>query len=525
MQLFYFLFLYVKEMLNHSRTYNSIANSLYGIIASVITVILNFAVRVVLVRQLGEEINGINSLFQSIISMMALMEMGISSAMIIHLYEPVKNNNQETIAGIMNFYRQIYYYIAVAFTIVGILVSFFLLERLVTSSISIETVRVYFLFFTFAFVVNYLTYYKRSLLFAEQKNRISTLVTAICEIIFRTLQLLSLLCWQNYYLFLVLLAIEKFTGNMICQYYVNKCHPYLVHSKAIIPSEKKKAIFNTVKPLMVNQTASTMQNAASSILISLLLGNVSIVGYFGVYQLIISVVTLFFSQFGAAFTTSFGNLAVEKNSNHMKVVYRNSAFIFDWMACICTAAVLACADDFVYLFFGENFVLQTGNVLLLSLQMLIGLIAVPIISIQNAMGLHCYDSTAMVVQAVLAIIGGYILGGYWGMPGILVGLLIPTFCILLIRKGIIIGKVAMSMRGGDFLLVLVPDMIYIIIVGILTILVCKCIRLEVSLFSIFVKLFISLMFSVIVTFFIARLFRSNELKAAYSIVAQIRRTN
>ena len=70
---------------SRSRAYNSIVNSLWGIVASSITVLLNFAVRYFLVRELGEEINGLNSLFQSIITMMALMEMGIGSAMIIHL--------------------------------------------------------------------------------------------------------------------------------------------------------------------------------------------------------------------------------------------------------------------------------------------------------------------------------------------------------------------------------------------------------------------------------------------------------
>ena len=143
-------------MQNKSRTYNSIVNSLWGVTASALTVILNFVVRIVIVRQLGEEINGINSLFQSVISMMALMEMGISSAMIIHLYEPIKHENHELIAGIMSFYRRVYYYVAVAFTIVGVLVSLFLIDDLVTSSIPTNTVRAYFLVFTACFVVNYL---------------------------------------------------------------------------------------------------------------------------------------------------------------------------------------------------------------------------------------------------------------------------------------------------------------------------------------------------------------------------------
>ena len=193
-------------MAHKSRTYNSIVNSVFGIVASFITVALNFAVRVVLVRQLGEEINGINSLFQSITSFMALMEMGVSTAMIIHLYEPVKNEDRNAISGIMNFYKEVYCYVAVAFLVVGIIIDFFFLDKLITTTVPLSRVRIFFILFIATFVLNYLTYYKRSILFAEQKNRISTGVTAATEIVFRGLQIVTLIVFHNY---IVLICFAK----------------------------------------------------------------------------------------------------------------------------------------------------------------------------------------------------------------------------------------------------------------------------------------------------------------------------
>ena len=134
-----------------SRTYNSISNSIYGILFSAVTVFLNFFVRIVLVRELGEEINGLHNLFQSITSVMLLMEMGISSAMIIHLYAPIKNHDIEEIKGIMGFYKKVYLYLAIAFMTVSILVSIFLINKLVKSSLPLNTVRIYFLLFALSF--------------------------------------------------------------------------------------------------------------------------------------------------------------------------------------------------------------------------------------------------------------------------------------------------------------------------------------------------------------------------------------
>ena len=46
-------------MKEKSRTYNSISNSIWGMMSALITVVLNFAVRIIIIRALGEEINGL----------------------------------------------------------------------------------------------------------------------------------------------------------------------------------------------------------------------------------------------------------------------------------------------------------------------------------------------------------------------------------------------------------------------------------------------------------------------------------
>ena len=290
---------------------------------------------------------------------MLLMELGISSAMIIHLYEPLAQKNEQQVKEIMSFYKKIYIYIAVAFTIVSIIVAFFLLDSIVTTTLSMDKVRLYFLVFAVSFTINYLTYYKRSILFAEQKNRISIGVTALCEIIFRTGQIILIIVYHQYLYFLILVILEKLSSNLICNYYINKHYPYLKVIKGVqLAADKKKAIFDTVKPLFVNQFAGTVQQSSTGIIISILMGSVSVVGYFGNYQLIMMVVQTIYTQFGGAFTTSFGNLSVEKNKERMKVAYYKAAFIMNWMAIFFCSAFLVCASDFIYLVFGKHFVLD-----------------------------------------------------------------------------------------------------------------------------------------------------------------------
>lgn len=447
-------------MKEKSRTYNSISNSIWGMMSALITVVLNFAVRIIIIRALGEEINGLHNLFQNTINVMALMETGISSAMVIHLYEPVKNSNYNEIKKLISFYRQVYLGIAFMFLLVGVIVDIFFLNQIVSTTISMSAVRIYFLFFALSFFANYLAYYKRSILYAEQNNRISIISMTISQVVFRGLAIISAIFTHEYLYFLFFLIGEKICSNAICNIYVNKHHPYLKNIKNThLEKEKKIAIFNTIKPLFVNQTALTVQNSANSILISMLLGNISIVGYYGNYQLVISTVQLLFSQMGGAFTSSFGNLAIEDDKIRMYKVYRKSCFVMNSLAFVCCAGFMVCIQDFINIVFGKNFMLNYTSVLILMFNMLIYLLNIPIISIQNAMGLHGYDAGYMVIQAVSAIMFGYFGGIMYGMEGILLGLTLPTLFFTLIHKGIVISKKAFEISSYKYLKDTITDLI------------------------------------------------------------------
>lgn len=505
-----------------TRTYNSIVNSLYGIVASIITVALNFVVRVVLVRELGEEINGLHNLFQSITSVMILMEMGISAAMVIHLYEPIKKNNVELICGIMGFYKRIYTGISIAFTAISIIVALFILDSLVTTSIPIGTVRLYFVVYTISFTVNYLTYYKRSILYAEQKNRVAVVFTTLSEIVLRSLQILLLLVYHNYLLFVILTIIEKATSNILCAYYVNKRHPYLRSiKKTNLRKEIKVAIFRTIKPLMVNQTANTIQLASRSILISILLGNVAIVGYYGNYQLLTNIAQMVYAQFGGAFTSSMGNFAVDNNKEMICKVYRKSAFIMNWIACIGCALFIACADDFIYLVFGANFVLDHISVFILSINLGIYLLNIPMISLQNAMGLHKYDASNMVIQAALSVALGYLFGKFFGMPGIFLGLLIPLIIFTLIMKGIIIGGKSLGMSPLVYISFIVHEVMKIVIVLLICNLICSLVGNDPSFGILIIKMFVGLTVSLFIPAVMS--FRKVEFKETIYLINKIKK--
>lgn len=507
-------------MKQHSRTYNSIVNSLWGIAASIVTTILNFVVRIVLVKTLGEEINGIHNLFQSIISIMTLMEMGLNTTMIIHLYAPIKENNQTLTKGIIGFYRKIYRIISLVFFLTGIILSIFVLDEIITCSIPISEIRIFFLLFVLSFSLGYLTNYRRCIIFAEQNNRISIISTTISELIFRSIQIGLLLLYHQYYIFLVLLILERLFNNGLCNHYVVKHYPFLKNlHDYVIDTDKKKSIFNTVKPLFVNQMANTVQMASRSILISLLLGNVSIVGYYGNYQLIMSVIQLIFSQIGGAFTSSFGNLSVGSTSEVLGKSYFKSSFLMNWIAAICCSCFICCSDNFIFLIFGENFIIDRLSIVILTLNLVIYLLDIPMISVQNAMGLHNLDSKYMIIQAIFAIVLGYIFGYYFGMAGIFTGLLIPLVAFSFIRKGIVISNHSLGIGTSMYLKYSVFELFKVCTTVFVSYFLCISLRMDYTFISLIIFLLIAITTSIVIPLLLS--LRQGELIYAKELIAKI----
>lgn len=451
-----------------SRTKNAIFNSLYGMASAILMILLNFAVRYFLVKALGDEYYGLHSFFQSITSLFSVLEMGISSAVIIHLYQPVKNENCEAVKEIMSFYRSVYIKIAVVFASIALLFGLFLLPSVVHTTIDTPRVIVFFIVFSSSFVFNFLTYHKRSLLFADQKNRVSTLYTMLAQVVFRSLQIIGLMYYPSYLLFLLLFSAETLFSNALCNRYVVKHYPYLSNYEHLeITKTFKNEILATIKPLFAFQIATTVQGAIPSFLISILMENISIVGYYANYQLVSSTMILLYSQIGGAFTTSFGNLAVESNTEAMEKAYKKTAFLINSVAMILFVGFICCVQDFIALIFGNSFLLPISSVIVIALIMVVSLFNVPIVSIQNAMGLHRLDVRYMIFQAILSVIFGAIGGSLWGMEGLFIGLLLPLLLFTIFVKGTIISKYVFQWSNWQFIRYISLDISLLLFIGLI----------------------------------------------------------
>ena len=77
------------------RTEKSIKNSVAAVIVNLSTMIIGFVAQAIFIRILGAEYLGLNGLFNNILSMLAIAELGIGNAIIFSLYKPLVDGDKK----------------------------------------------------------------------------------------------------------------------------------------------------------------------------------------------------------------------------------------------------------------------------------------------------------------------------------------------------------------------------------------------------------------------------------------------
>lgn len=425
--------------MSKSRTKNSISNSLFGIMSYFITFIFAFISRKVFSVSLGSEFLGLNSFFSNIVSMLTITELGLSTAIIFFLYAPISKNDQKKIKAYIFFTKKLYMVIAAIISIIGIILTIFL-DVFAETTLNMNTVRIYFLLYLASTVATYFYAYKKSILYADQKNRIVAIVHTVSKIAFETTQMIVIYLTKSYYFYLILLIISNFLENYVCSKYVDKYYPYLKNKENDDLSKlEKKDLYIKTKNLFIQNISSFIVTSTDNILISTFI-NVTTVGIYSNYVLLTSTLKTVFSQIFSAFTTSFGNLAVTESKEKSYIVFKNAYFFSFWFSSITCIMYLLLIQPFIALWMGDSYLFNYTVPILLSISYYVINMNVPAISVQNALGLHHVDKNIMMLQALFNLVLSILFVNFIGIQGIILGTIISTLLFPTLSKPYVIYK-------------------------------------------------------------------------------------
>ena len=107
------------------RSKKAFINAIYGMAGYIILMLSNLITRSVLVKALGYDLAGLDTVFKNFLSFLSLAELGIGTGLIYKLYTPILQDDKKQIKKILNFYKNAYIIISLVFLLGSVIVACF----------------------------------------------------------------------------------------------------------------------------------------------------------------------------------------------------------------------------------------------------------------------------------------------------------------------------------------------------------------------------------------------------------------
>lgn len=218
-----------------------------SIISRILFIVSSIIVRRFLIQYIGNEANGLYSLFKNITDLLNIAELGIGSAIVFSMYRPIMMRKTKKVAALYNLYTRIYRVSGVVVFSGGVLVTPFL-PRLINDYESIH-INVYmnFLLMLFAVTIPYLYGAKTSLIQAYKCNYITTGILTISRLFCSVFQIMTIIACESFEVFLICEIIEIMIIWLFTEMAVRKLHGDVVVLKERVDLDRKREIIRNVK--------------------------------------------------------------------------------------------------------------------------------------------------------------------------------------------------------------------------------------------------------------------------------------
>lgn len=412
-----------------SRIKNSIKNTIVAVILKFFQIVLPFASRTIVIKMLGLSYVGISGLFSSIFGVLGIAELGVGSAMLHALYEPIKKKETERVNAIINFYRKAYAIIGVIIWGLGLMLLPFLKDLIkqgtYPSYLNLYCIYVINLFNT---VVSYLLYsYKALLLEAHQMGREANKVRIWTTLISYVFQIVILFFTRNYYLYILIYPITTIASAIWISRVADKFYPQN-RPEGTISAEEKKRIFSDVKALFLYKIGGVVFNSVDNIVISWWFGAVILGAYNNYYYIVSSVSTTLLVVY-SAILPSIGSSTVGASVEHNYKNFMKAAFWDGWLNSWCSICLYCLLDPFIDLWIGEKGNLGQEYALLFAVYFFCWRILDPVSIYKDSLGLWSVDRWRPLITAILNLILNLLLTVTIGLYGILLSSIISVLII------------------------------------------------------------------------------------------------
>ncbi len=413
--------------MNLARTKNTFRNTAWGAIYRMIALIGPFIIKTLIIREIGMAYSGLNTLFNSILTVLNLANLGFSSSLVYTMYEVVAKEDTDAICAMINFFRKVYRIIGLVILVMGLAVLPFLPNLVGEEAPPGANLYVMWLLYLSATVLDYVLFgYVNAIFSAYQREDSRLKIMTVRYIIQYALEIVILVVLKNYYLYLVTLPLMVIPNSLANYYAARKQYPQ-IRCVGTPSDEIKRSVYHRVKTLFGHTLGNTLLVNIDSILISSFLG-LSVQALYSNYYYILTAVNGVVEIITNGARAGIGNKLIVDTEEENHNLFLNMTY--GWVALIgfCATCMLCLYQPFIGgVWIGAEGLMDNRFVIFMTLLFYTWMFRLLQLTYRDAAGLWTKDWAKPIVAMVIKLIFSVI---FVRLTQDVIGVLIPTIFVL-----------------------------------------------------------------------------------------------
>lgn len=425
----------------------SILNVSTAVIFKMLLFFGSILVRRYLIRFAGNDINGLNSLYLSIIGVLSVADLGIGNAITFCMYKPIVKGEIDKVSSLYNLFRRIYLIVGGVIAISG----FAIMPALPHLAKGYSTLGIN-LYVTFGLmlvstVLTYLYSAKTSLINAYRDNYIVTTITSGGLLLQQALQIVILFVTQSFTWYLVCRIVSVIAQWGVTEIITNKKYkPVLNSNSRSVDQDTRHEVLKNVKAIFMHRIGGMLVNTIDSLIISAFIG-VSILGKYSNYTTIVTAMTGTISLFFTPLTSTIGHLFVQDKTTFEK--YYNFFYAFNFsLGCVFFLGYYSVIDDLVGLLFGTGVVLDKSISFVITVNYFIQFMRQATLTFRDASGTFYHDRwkplaeglSNLVLSIAFVLLFQKTMGDNFAVVGVIVATIVTNLVICHIVEPFVLYK-------------------------------------------------------------------------------------
>ena len=433
-----------RKLKEHSRTTNTIFNFTSSVGGQLLVMIMNFVVRTFFIRTLGREYLGINGLFSNILSLLSLAELGVGSAILYKLYDPIARDDRHRITVLMNFYRTAYRIIGTAVAAVGLTLIPFL-PMLIKNydsliELNINPVLIFLLYLLNSVSSYMFLAYKSAIIKAHQKEYIISLISYFVTVAKGVFQILTLLTIRSFEVYVAVSIAFVILQNCIFAFVANRMYPYITEkTDEKLSREETRGIIRDCSALFLYKINTVVLKSTDNIVLSVFKG-LGEVGMYSNYYIFYTTIQTLFAKIFNSVSHSLGNLHTTHDVRHEYKIFEVVNLITVILGGTAFAGISAVADEFIRTWLGAEWVIPQPFSFILGLELYTMAIRTALSKYRATMGLFQQARFRPLAGMIINVVLSVALVNVWGISGVLLATVIADWTTFMWFDPIIIHK-------------------------------------------------------------------------------------